>query len=100
LTVHAAIAAAVNCGAVIAAICAAPMILGKKGLLEGKEATCYPGFEKHLKGARISDKKAVRDGSVITAKGMGVATEFGLVLIEALKNADTAASIKSAIMAD
>lgn len=98
--VHMALDAAKKCDAIIAAICAAPMILGKKGLLRGKEAICYPGFEEHLKGARISDKKVARDGKIITAKGMGVAIEFGLALISALKDSETSEKIKAAIMAD
>ena len=98
--VHAAINAAAERGATIAAICAAPMILGKKGLLEGKEAICYPGFEEHLKGARISEKKVARDGNIITAKGMGVAVEFGLSLVSALKSDGISQKIRAAIMAD
>ena len=99
-TVHAAIDKATELGSVVAAICAAPMILGKKGLLVGKEAICYPGFEEHLKGAVISDKKVVRDGNIITAKGMGVANEFGLALVSAFKGSEVAESIKTAIMAN
>jgi 4-methyl-5(b-hydroxyethyl)-thiazole monophosphate biosynthesis len=83
-TVDTALKVAVRNNAYIAAICAAPFILGKRGLLEGKEAICYPGFEKELTGARISDKKVVRDGNIITAAGMGVALEFGLALVAAL----------------
>jgi 4-methyl-5(b-hydroxyethyl)-thiazole monophosphate biosynthesis len=100
LAVHSALDAAADCGAIIAAICAAPMILGKRGMLEGKEAICYPGFEEQLRGARISDKKVVRDGRIITAKGMGVAVDFGLALVSALKSAELADKIKAAIMAD
>ena len=98
--VHSAIDKAAAEGAIIAAICAAPMILGEKMLLSGKEAVCYPGFEAHLKGARLSDKKAVRDGNVITAKGMGVALEFGLMLAAALKGDEIYESIRSAIISN
>lgn len=98
--VHAAIDSASECGALIGAICAAPMILGKKGLLNGKEAICYPGFEHHLSGARMSDRKVISDGNIITAKGMGVAIEFGLALTTALKGEGVSESIRSAIMAD
>lgn len=97
--VDAAIRAADRCGAYICAICAAPSILGKRGFLEGKEAICYPGFEKYLKGARISDKKVVTDGKIITAAGMGVAAEFGLALVTALKGFDEAMRIKTSIRA-
>ena len=99
-TVHTAIDTANEKGAIIAAICAAPMILGKKGVLEGKEAICYPGFEAQLKGATLSDKKVVRDGKIITAKGMGVAIDFGLELVATLKDSSTAQKIRTAIMAD
>ncbi len=83
-TVHRAIAAAVKNGAYICAICAAPLILGRLGLLEGKTAICYPGFENELRGATVSDKTVAVDGKIITAKGMGVACDFGLTLVEAL----------------
>jgi len=83
----------------IAAICAAPLVLGNLGLLKGKNAVCYPGFESYLTGAVISEEKVVRDGNIITGKGMGVSQQFGLKLIETLKNADTANKIKESIMA-
>ena len=86
--------------AYIAAICAAPFVLGKRGLLEGKEAVCYPGFEDQLTGAMISNKKVVRDGKIITAAGMGVALEFGLALVAALKGEDVAENIRRAVLAD
>ena len=95
--VDAAVKTAVRKGAYIAAICAAPFILGKRGLLEGKEAICYPGFEEQLTGARISDEKVVRDGKFITAAGMGVAVDFGLKLVEVLKDAQTAADLRKTI---
>lgn len=69
----------------ISAICAAPSILGKMGLLEGKEAICYPGFEQFLEGANISTKKLVKAGNIIMAKGPGVAIDFGLAIVEELK---------------
>ena len=58
-------------GKVIGAICAAPMILGHKGLLRGKNAVCYIGFEKELDGAHILDRPAVRDGNIVTGWGAG-----------------------------
>lgn len=70
----------------ICAICAAPSILGHKGLLDGKNATCFPGFEEELFGATISKDFVVRDGNIITAKGMGSAIEFGLQIAEILTN--------------
>ena len=89
-TVHKAIADAVKNDAYLCAICAAPMILGKLGLLCGKNAVSYPGFESYLEGATISDKKVVRDGKIITAKGMGAGIEFGLAIVSALKDEKTA----------
>ena len=83
-TVHRAIDDALKSGAHIAAICAAPSILGKLGLLNGKEAICYPGFEEKLLGAKISKKRVVTDGNVTTAAGMGVALDFGLELVKIL----------------
>lgn len=66
----------------IGAICAAPSILGHKGLLKDKKAICYPGFESHLEGAVISDNSVEEDGIFITARGAGVAINFGLKLVE------------------
>ena len=81
----------------IAAICAAPKILGTKGLLKGKKATCYPGFESYLEGAEISNEKAVRSGNTITATGAGAANEFALKLIEALCGKGKADAIGKAV---
>ena len=94
--VHKAIADAVKNDAYVCAICAAPMILGKLGLLRGKDAVCYPGFEEYLDGAILPDKKVVRDGKVITAKGMGAAIEFGLAIVSALKDEKTADDLATA----
>lgn len=99
-TVHKAIDNAVANNAYIAAICAAPSILGKRELLCGKEAICYPGFEDSLKGAKISSKKVVRDGKLITAAGMGVALEFGLELVKLLCGEDKANELKKGVLAD
>ncbi|MBR2465108.1 MAG: DJ-1/PfpI family protein [Clostridia bacterium] len=98
--VDTALKAAVRHGSFIAAICAAPMVLGHRGLLAGKEAICYPGFEDHLTGANISDKRVVRDGNIITAAGMGVALEFGLALVAALKGQEAAEELRRAVIAD
>jgi 4-methyl-5(b-hydroxyethyl)-thiazole monophosphate biosynthesis len=97
--VDAAIAAASARGALIGAICAAPFLLGKRGLLAGKEATCFPGFEEQLLGARLSKHKVVRDGNLITAAGMGVALEFGLELGAALTSPADAAALRKALQA-
>ncbi len=81
----------------VCAICAAPQILGHKGLLKGKQAIAYPGFESELEGAIISENYVAVDGKFITAKGAGVATEFGLAIVEALKGTDIADNIGKAI---
>lgn len=65
----------------ITAICAAPSVLGMNGLLKGRKATCYPGFEDKLLGANVSAEAVVQDGNVITGKGMGVAIPFALKLL-------------------
>ena len=98
-TVLDAIHAAVETNAYLAAICAAPSILGDLGLLAGKEAICYPGFEERLRGARISEKRVVRDGRIVTAAGMGVAVEFGLELVALLCGESKAAELKKNVLA-
>jgi 4-methyl-5(b-hydroxyethyl)-thiazole monophosphate biosynthesis len=87
-----------SAGGWLAAICAAPYVLGVNGYLEGKEATCYPGFEDKLTGAKLSEKSVVCDGKIITAAGMGVALEFGLEIVRALKGLETVEQIKKSII--
>lgn len=73
-------------GKPIAAICAAPMVFGTMGLLKGKKATCYPGFEKYLEGAALeTDKAVVVDGNIITGKGPGLTFDFAFQLLEILE---------------
>lgn len=81
----------------IAAICAAPSILGKLGLLDGKEAICYPGFEEQLIGAQLSKEKIVKSGKFITAKGAGVAVQFALRLVAELKDKTLSEKIANSI---
>lgn len=69
----------------IAAICAAPMVLGGLGLLKGKKATCYPGFEKYLDGAQLATNEAViTEGNIVTGRGPGLTFDFALQLLETL----------------
>lgn len=72
----------------VSAICAAPSILGHMGILENKNATCYPGFEAELKGAVCKGEFVVQHGNVITAKGAGAALEFGLKIVEYFKGTE------------
>ncbi len=90
---------AAKSGAYLAAICAAPLVLGRRGLLAGKEAVCFPGFENELVGAHLSDKRVVRDGKIITAIGMGAALEFGLALVEIFCGKETAEKLGGAVLA-
>lgn len=85
-------------GGRLAAICAAPLVLGRRGLLEGKEAICYPGFEGELSGAIISEKSVVTDGNITTAKGMGVALPFALELVRIICGEDKANEISKSVM--
>lgn len=78
----------------IGAICAAPSILGHKGLLCGKKATCFTGFEKDLNGAVVVNMPTMKDGNIITAFGAGAAFEFGFLLLEALQDKEKAESLK------
>jgi 4-methyl-5(b-hydroxyethyl)-thiazole monophosphate biosynthesis len=87
-------------GVYIAAICAAPSILGHKGLLKGKTAVCYTGFESHLEGAEIGTESVAVDGKIITARGAGVAVKFALSLIEVLSSAETSKKIKESILCE
>lgn len=75
---------AVEKSKIIGAICAAPMILGHKGLLQGKNAVCYTGFEKELTGAHVLDRPAIRDGNIVTGWGAGGAIDFALLYLSAI----------------
>ena len=82
----------------VAAICASPSILGRRGILAGKQATAYPGFEDELKGATVVDAGAVRNGNVITGRSMGSAIEFALLLVETLLGKEKAEEIAEQIV--
>lgn len=84
-------------GKIIAAICAAPSVFGHMNLLNGRKATCFPGFEKDLLGAEVVTDRVVVDENVITSRGMGTAIDLGLVLVEQLVNKETADTISSSI---
>lgn len=85
----------------LAAICAAPSVLGQLGLLHGKAATCYPGFGEKLEGAvYMSRAGVVTDDNITTARGLGYALDLGLELTELLCGADKADEIKASIQYD
>lgn len=69
----------------LAAICAAPTVFGKAGLLKDKKATCYPGMEKDLLGANVSTDEVCHDGHIITSRGMGTAIPFALEIVKTFK---------------
>lgn len=82
----------------IGAICAAPSIIGKLGLLEDKEATCYPSFEDKLFNAKISEKTTVVADNIITSRGLGTAIEFALTIVGELVNKESAEKLSKAII--
>lgn len=85
-------------GKLIAAICAAPTVFGKLGLLEGKKAICYPGMEDQLTGARVTYEPAVRDGNIITSRGMGTAIDFGLEILAYYEGREAAAELAEKVV--
>lgn len=82
----------------VAAICAAPMVLGGLGILEGKKATCYPGFEAELVGAQITNEKATKDGHVITGKGPAFMFNFALELVESVAGAQVRKEVEEGLL--
>lgn len=82
---------------IVSAICAAPSVLGQLGLLVGKTCTSYPGFEDKLIEADYRVCGVVKDGNVVTGRGMGVAVDMGLALLEVLVDAETAENVKKSI---
>ncbi len=85
-------------GKKIGAICAAPMALGSLGLLQGKRATSYPGFEKELLGATVVSDRVVTDGNIITSRGPGTAMEFALEIASSLQSKAVADKLRSGML--
>ena len=85
-------------GLIVAAICAAPSVLGGLGILDGHKAVCYPGWEEKLTGAEILESAAVTDGNIITARGAGASLEFSYELIKAFCGAEKADEIARSII--
>ncbi len=79
------------------AICAAPSIFGKRGLLKGAVATAFPDYRKYLEGAKIAESNVITDGLFTTAAGAGVSVEFGLELVSVLKGKELSNSIRKQI---
>ena len=97
VVVQKAVTFAVENNLLVAAICAAPSILGHGGYLRGKKATCYPGFEQELAGAVVVGGGVVLDGNIITASGAGVAVDFALELVRYLISTEVADTIRGGI---
>lgn len=85
-------------GKLVCAICAAPSVLGAAGILEGKWATCHPGFEEKLTGAKVEEKEVVVDGNVITSRGMGTAIPFALSLVSQMVSEEKAQELAQSII--
>lgn len=84
--------------AYVAAICAAPTVLGKLGLLQGRRAVCYPGLEGRLAGAVKSSERVCADGNFITSRGPGTTAEFSLTIVELLKGRETADAVREGML--
>lgn len=84
-------------GRPVAAICAAPSILGHMGLLRGHAATCFPGYEPELDAGRVTGEAVCVSGNIITGKGAGVAVDFALKIVEVLYGAEKSSSIRKNI---
>lgn len=87
----------VDNGLIVGAICAAPSVLGKMGILNAKKATCFPGFEEYLEGAEFTGDFAVTDGKIVTGKGMGATIPFALQLLKLFKDEETVNTVHSSL---
>ncbi len=85
-------------GKLVCAICAAPSVLGAAGILEGKCATCHPGFEEKLTGAKVEEKEVVVDGNVITSRGMGTAIPFALEIVRYFADDETVEQVRKGLV--
>lgn len=85
-------------GKIVAAICAAPLVLGGLGLVNGKRATCYPGFEKYLTGAEYTKEICTVDGNVTTGEGPGATFDFAYALLTQLEGAEIVAQLQQGMM--
>ena len=97
-TVNAVIRKFAEEGKLVAAICAAPSVLGAAGLLEGKHATCHPGFEEKLTGATTSEDEVVVDGNIITSRGMGTAIPFAFEIVRYFTDDETVEHVRQGLV--
>ncbi len=89
-----------NKGKLVAAICAAPIVLEKAGVIKGKQATSYPGFGEEMNSCDYKEKRVVRDGNIITARGPGVALEFALELVAYLVDKNKKKELQEGMLAE
>lgn len=87
-----------SAGGKLAAICAAPIVLAAAGVLQGRRATCYPGFEDRLDGAECSEDRVVVDGNLTTSRGPGTSLDFALSLVAQLKDQETADALRAGLL--
>ena len=85
-------------GRLVAAICAAPLVLGGLGLLRGRRATCYPGFEQYLTGATVVEEATVREDNIITGRGPGMVYAFGVAVVDYLMGMETADEVARGLL--
>jgi len=88
-----------NEGKYLGAICAAPMVFGKLGILKGKNVVCFPGFETYLQGANIKQVPVIKDGMIVTGRGPGVALQFALEIVRLLGDEVTVSKLKESMLA-
>lgn len=87
-------------GKYLAAICAAPIVFGSLGILKGKRAVCYPGYETHLIGADVQGSPYIVDGKIITGRGVGAALKFSLEIVRILKGEESAIHLRKAMLVE
>lgn len=85
-------------GKALAAICAAPLVLGSLGILAGKKAAIYPGMEEELRGAEALDVPVVRDGNIITAQGPASAMKFAIAIVEYFKGEEAGEAVEKDLL--
>jgi 4-methyl-5(b-hydroxyethyl)-thiazole monophosphate biosynthesis len=96
--VHALLRDQVRAGRLVAAICAAPEVLHRAGLLEGRQVTSHPSSRDALPGVRYREDRVVRDGSIITSRAPGTAMEFAFTLVELLCGKEKVREINAVVL--